>query len=340
MTELPIIIEGPSTVTIASQVTVVADDREVAWAAAKEQMHTRPDVGYLIGRYLGTGVANENGHIFRLSDIEAAHNRIVHTPLNMLHRATHVIGTFAAANLVVAQPDGDVATSSDLSATGHVEALAAVWRYVFPDEWETITAANEQRSLFYSMEAIPKSVTCPTCVATHPYAGPASDTYCDHMAKAGGPKILDDPLFVGGAIVVPPAKPGWRGADITELASASEEEVDRVFEELTARDLDPVTAEALMGHLLAGAFRHLPLDMAARLGNELQARDFPSEQRQKMAKSGVAMPDGSFPIPDRDALRRAINSFGRSSNQAAVKRHIIKRAKALGLTNMLPDGWT
>lgn len=71
----------------------------------------------------------------------------------------------------------------------------------------------------------------------------------------------------------------------------------------------------------------------------LYARDFAPDQRQKYAKSGVAMPDGSYPIPDRDALRRAINAYGRASNKAAVKRHIVKRARALGLTDMLPEGW-
>lgn len=51
------------------------------------------------------------------------------------------------------------------------------------------------------------------------------------------------------------------------------------------------------------------------------------------------MPDGSFPIPDKDALRRAIQSIGRAKNPDAVKRHIKKRAKALGATDMLPDDW-
>jgi hypothetical protein len=68
-------------------------------------------------------------------------------------------------------------------------------------------------------------------------------------------------------------------------------------------------------------------------------RTFSSEQRDAMAKSGVAMPDGSYPIPDRDALRRAILSWGRGGAQAAVKRHIIKRARALGATSMLPADW-
>jgi len=335
MTDRPIIIEGPTSVTIATPAAVVADDREVAWAGAREAVQTRPDIGWLTGRYLGTDVANENGHIFRLTDIETAHRRIQHTPLNMLHRATHVVGTFVATELVT-----DPVGAADRSPSAHVEALAGVWRYVFPDEWATIAKANAEGTLFYSMEAIPKTVTCPTCATACTYAGPASDTYCEHMAKTTGHKILDDPLFVGGAIVVPPARPGWRHADITELAAVGDQ-ADRIVEELLGQDTDmgePV-ADTLMRHLLAGAFRDIPTGAVERLGAHLMDRDFSSETRQKMAKSGVAMPDGSFPIPDKDALRRAIAAYGRASNKAAVKRHIIKRARALGATDMLPADW-
>lgn len=74
---------------------------------------------------------------------------------------------------------------------------------------------------------------------------------------------------------------------------------------------------------------------------ELSNREFSTKSRDKYAEEGVAMPDGSFPIPDRDALRRAIASFGRApaSKRDAVKAHIRKRAKALGATDTLPEGW-
>lgn len=61
--------------------------------------------------------------------------------------------------------------------------------------------------------------------------------------------------------------------------------------------------------------------------------------RQYAAHRGWAMPDGSYPIRNRGELEDAIQAFGRAKNQAAVKRHIIKRARALKLTNLLPDSW-
>lgn len=60
--------------------------------------------------------------------------------------------------------------------------------------------------------------------------------------------------------------------------------------------------------------------------------------RRGMAKSGVAMRDGSFPIPDRKHLHKAIKAVGRAhpSKRSAVRAHIRKRAKALGVP--VPDG--
>lgn len=60
-----------------------------------------------------------------------------------------------------------------------------------------------------------------------------------------------------------------------------------------------------------------------------------AEDRRKMAKSGTAMPDGSFPIPDESHLRSAI----RLAKTPAQRAHIKKRAAALGKTNLIPDGW-
>lgn len=72
---------------------------------------------------------------------------------------------------------------------------------------------------------------------------------------------------------------------------------------------------------------------------ELATREFTESSRKKMAKSGSALPGGGFPIPDIDALKRAIQSIGRAKNPAAAKAHIKKRAAALGATNLIPKDW-
>lgn len=64
-------------------------------------------------------------------------------------------------------------------------------------------------------------------------------------------------------------------------------------------------------------------------------------QRKQYADSGVAMPNGDFPIPDKGHLKSAVGHYGGyKGDKAAAKKHIIKRAKALGLTSLLPDDWT
>lgn len=70
-----------------------------------------------------------------------------------------------------------------------------------------------------------------------------------------------------------------------------------------------------------------------------QRKDYSQDDRDKMAKAGTALPDGSFPIADEDDLKNAIQAFGRAKDPAAAKAHIIKRAKALGLASLIPDSW-
>lgn len=70
-------------------------------------------------------------------------------------------------------------------------------------------------------------------------------------------------------------------------------------------------------------------------------KSFTAEQRQEMARSGEALTDGSYPIPDREYLERAIHAVGRGKNNShgAIRAHIVKRAKALGAESLLPDTW-
>lgn len=71
----------------------------------------------------------------------------------------------------------------------------------------------------------------------------------------------------------------------------------------------------------------------------VEARSFSDKERQDLAKEGHAMPDGSFPIVTPADLKNAIQAYGRAGDKAAAKRHIIKRARQLGKTDMLPEGW-
>jgi hypothetical protein len=68
------------------------------------------------------------------------------------------------------------------------------------------------------------------------------------------------------------------------------------------------------------------------------SREFSAAERKKHAAEGNALPDGSYPIPDADALRRAaILARSGHGDVTAAKKLIARRAKELGVANPLDD---
>jgi hypothetical protein len=67
----------------------------------------------------------------------------------------------------------------------------------------------------------------------------------------------------------------------------------------------------------------------------------PEKVRQESAKKGHALPDGSFPIENVEDVKAAIHAYGRAkeSHKAAVRKHITKRAKQLGVPKLVPENW-
>lgn len=68
-------------------------------------------------------------------------------------------------------------------------------------------------------------------------------------------------------------------------------------------------------------------------------RKFTTAQRKQEAAAGHAMPDGSYPISNKQDLMNAIRSWGRGGSDPKVKSHIKRRAKELGLENLIPENW-
>ena len=71
--------------------------------------------------------------------------------------------------------------------------------------------------------------------------------------------------------------------------------------------------------------------------------DISEEARRNAAAKGQALPGGRFPIRNRNDLENAIRAVGRAKGGDAgrntVRRFIIKRARALGLSDLVPDTW-
>lgn len=78
---------------------------------------------------------------------------------------------------------------------------------------------------------------------------------------------------------------------------------------------------------------------------------YPADRLRSLVTQGKAMPTpkddpraGRFPINNRDDLERAIKAVGRvkpatDEARAAVRRHIIKRAAELKLSQVIPPMW-
>jgi hypothetical protein len=116
--------------------------------------------------------------------------------------------------------------------------------------------------------------------------------------------------------------------------------------ELTARlnqlekDMYAPTPEELAAKALELSTRvKTTADLNTAQEYEDQFAFFSRERRQKLAKEGKALPDGSFPIVSENDLKNAIQAYGRASNKAAARRHIMKRARSLKKYNLIPEEW-
>ena len=61
--------------------------------------------------------------------------------------------------------------------------------------------------------------------------------------------------------------------------------------------------------------------------------------RNELAKAGIAMPDGSFPILVHNDLMNSVQASKRAVNQKDVREHIIIRAKTIGYEASIPPSW-
>lgn len=113
------------------------------------------------------------------------------------------------------------------------------------------------------------------------------------------------------------------------------------FEWLDPEELHLVGAAANgFGPLVAKAASMVAEAADDTLSEDRAVKYVSAEARRRYAAEGVAMPNGDFPIPDEGHLRSAIGRLAQyKGNKAAAKRHIIERARKLGLTRLLPDDW-
>lgn len=133
--------------------------------------------------------------------------------------------------------------------------------------------------------------------------------------------------------------------DFTASPGVEQSRIDTVAFESHSMTLAPIQDEvALDGVSICENYEatiELDEDVDAE-GEDLHVyeRDFTTKQRKSMAAKGQAMAGGRYPIANKSDLRNAIRAVGRGSgDHNAIRQHIMKRAAALGLSNMIPDNW-
>lgn len=320
--------EGKERLWIAGQGFIVDDAmlaRETATAEwASSHVIANPANSYILGRFVEADKPNQNKQQFAMDDLIAAKPSIAYAPMNINHSARNVVGTFVATEMMYPK-------ENELNA--HIEALSAFWKYYFPDEFGMVQRAHDAGQLFYSMECVPSEVSSVGGTddsIMYPYAGRTSPTYPQEINERSCEGVMmHSPHFVGGALVIPPSKPGWTKADVKQISQFVHDEietVERLYDGVraTAPHLSEKDWEGIIGELILME----------------NSRDFNADARKKAAKSGAALPDGSFPIENEGDLKNAIQAIGRAKDPAAAKAHIKSRAKSLGLSNLIPSEWS
>lgn len=416
LTKPPALGHDPENLIVAGHHALLVAPAEAAslddWDLPPE-IEPTPDVGWLSGRYVHAGKPpNRNGLAFRPHELPTAIRRVLHKPLDMIHDPRRIIGTHAAQRMLY--PNGAPAEARVRSGqapytdTPYSQVMAAVWSYHYSEEAELVAAAYNDGKAFLSMSCLPASVQCDRCGHIAPWDGYTSDLYCEHMQGLNF-KWVNDPLFLGGAVIIPPINPGWSRAAITKLRGfldvdddishltyagvaalaghASTTEVELLTAKLISASFndDPTVAgvasrkiAVLAGHTLDAyeapaevieAVRSdlerqpepvamlalaAPVDRhqieaivdadpnpasawATQVWRSIVARDLEdmapgsSDQKRIWAQAGIALDDGSFPIPNVRWIRKALLAWARVSAplQARVKRHILTRARAL-----------
>lgn len=245
--------EGNDRIYLAGEAWIMGEMRpgvEVAtseWAA--DHIIPNDANSYVLGRFVEADKANNNKQYFKLGDLLLAQPTIANAPLNINHQSSP-IGTFLASEMQYPVSD---------EGNPYVESLAAMWKHYYPEAYKAVQAAFASGNLFFSMEAVPQTLSTiggSDDTAEYTYEGRNSPNYPDEInARSCDAIVLNKPHFVGGALIVPPARPGWSKADVKQMSHFIDkqwETAEAIYAGVQdmAPGLDPKTWELMMGELI------------------------------------------------------------------------------------------
>lgn len=165
------------------------------------------------------------------------------------------------------QPAADHTAPTDTAAADDsplkIQALSGLWSHVFPFEAALVDQADEAGNLYYSMECRGEKLECAGdngCGEVFDYM--AVGTHCEHLLERASVRHIINPTFRGGALIVPPVRPGWNGATasvfqeaLLDAASEFAEQSEAEYHAAAAQnsELTPLMWEHLMAGILASS---------------------------------------------------------------------------------------
>ncbi len=188
----------------------------------QEQSAANPYFTWIQGRFVEAEQANGNGALWTTGDLQFGEMGVAHGPLNWLHQSRRVIGTIADARLVRPGAGAEHAAA----ARPYIAATAAVWKWIYPGEAADLQRASDARRLYYSMECVAERVQCAGdagCGESFDYLAAMTDpaSTCGHIRGRTSSRRMVNPSFLGGAVIVPPVRPGWKDASASVMRQAA-----------------------------------------------------------------------------------------------------------------------
>lgn len=251
---MTVVVRGEKSYFLGAQAELLIGDRETDSEWASKHIVHNPALKWILGNFVEADNANSNKHYWTFDDLRLSQPTIQHAPMNVLHRPRDIVGAYVATEMMHPQHES-------VASNPFIEALSVLWAYYFPEVLKAVEVAHSEGSLFFSMECVAETMTCAGeegCGETFAYAGTTSPTYCDHLNRHISIKHMNKPHFLAGALVIPPARPGWNRANVKELTAMVREhaeESERTYEAIANEfpHLSPKQWEAKMLSIMGAA---------------------------------------------------------------------------------------
>lgn len=246
----------------AEELHEVAAASDAGWVVDK----SNPFIGWIAGDFVEADRPNSNTQFWTAGDLELAEYSIKYAPLNMVHKFRTPIGFYAATKTVRLDKKDKaeqvaLQSTQDSPSTLKIQALSGMWTHIFTAEAEAVQAASEEGLLFYSMECRGTHLICAGdngCGKKFDYMQVA--THCEHLQERSSIRHIVNPTFRGGALIVPPVRPGWKNAKaeiltqaVMQEAASFAEQNEKAFSALQEDGVSLSAAgwEQIMGMLIA-----------------------------------------------------------------------------------------